>query len=99
MGDWTVHWLEAAGDLSPWRSRIAAGIDAGCEAVDRVIPLPWMDILVQQLPGAVIPEIGMVGTAYRRSLFALSVDPANPRFETCIADGTLTRQIAHEIHH
>jgi uncharacterized protein YjaZ len=64
-----------------------------------VLPLPSLDIMVQRLSGAVIPEIGMVGHAYRKRLFGLTLDPDNPHFPRCLEDGTLRRQVAHEVHH
>lgn len=62
----------------------------------RTLPL---DILVQRLPGAVIPESGMVGHAYRKGLFALTLDPDNPHFAASLEQGALRRQVAHEVHH
>ncbi len=41
----------------------------------------------------------MVGHAYRKGLFALTLDPDNPNFERCLSDGTLARQVVHEVHH
>lgn len=96
---WQVHWLEAEGDLTPWRPAIASEIAAARSAVAQVVPPPRLDILVQRLAGAVIPEIGLVGHAYRRSLFALTVDPDNPHFAAGLTDGTLQRQVTHEAHH
>ena len=60
--NWQLHWLEAEGELEPWRERIAAEIEAAKSAIGRVLPPPRLDILVQRLPGATIPEIGMVVT-------------------------------------
>ena len=99
MLDWTVHWLEAAGTLEPWKSQIATEIEATRSVVSRLITPPRLDILVQRGAGAVIAEIGMVGQAYRASLFSLTVDPDNPNFASSLADGTLRRQVAHEVHH
>ena len=97
---WHLHWLEAEGDLGPWRSQLAAEIEATRQQfVVRAVPPPRLDILVQRLAGAVIPEIGMVGQAYRKGLFALTFDPDNPHFAVGLLDGTLRRQVAHEAHH
>lgn len=96
---WQLHWLEAVGDLRPWRAMITQEVDAARHAVARLLPVPSLDILVQRLPDAVIPEIGMVGHAYRSNLFALTLDPDNPNFERCLRDGTLRRMVAHEAHH
>ncbi len=88
---WTLHWLEAEGNLRPWRAAIEAEIGAAHAAVSGLLPPPRLDILVQHLAGAGIPEIGMVGHAYRRGLFALTLNPANPRFAAALADGMLRR--------
>lgn len=99
MTDWQLHWLEAEGDLRRWRSEITAEVDAAHAAVSRVLTPPRLDVLVRRLSGGVIPEIGMVGHAYRRSLFALTCDPDNANFSNCLADGTFRRQVVHEVHH
>lgn len=99
MSDWRLHWLEAEGDLGPWRERIAAEIQATRAVVAGLVEPPRLDILVQRLAGWVIPEIGMVGHSYRRGLFALTLDPDNPNFAGSLTDGTLRRQVAHEVHH
>ncbi len=99
MTDWQLHWLEADGDLSPWRELVTAEIEATRKIVAKLLPPPRLDILVQRLPGAVIPELGMVGHAYRKGLFALTLDPDNHNFTACVSDGSLRRQVAHEVHH
>jgi hypothetical protein len=99
MTEWSLHWLEAEGELAPWRSQIAAEIEATKTIIAGHIAPPRLDILVQHIPGWVIPEIGLVGHTYRRSLFSLTVDPANANFAPSLTDGTLRRQVAHEVHH
>jgi Predicted Zn-dependent protease (DUF2268) len=47
----------------------------------------------------VIPEIGIAGQIYRRSLFALTLDPDNPNFASSLRDGNLRRHVVHEVHH
>jgi hypothetical protein len=96
---WTLHWLEAEGDLGPWRDTIAAEITATEAIVARLVPPPRLDILVQRVAGGGIPEIGMVGHAWRKALFGLTLDPDNPAFAPGLGDGTLRRQVAHEVHH
>jgi hypothetical protein len=99
VSQWRLHWLEAEGELQPWRTQIISEIKAGRTAISRLISPPRLDILVQRRAGAVIPEIGMVGRAYRKSLFALTFDPDNERFSACLSDGSVRRQVAHEVHH
>jgi hypothetical protein len=99
MTGWKLHWLEAEGSLQSWKDQITSEIEETCTIVSRLVSPPRLDILVQRQSGWVIPEIGMVGHTYRRSLFSLTLDPDNPNFERCLADGTLRRQVAHEVHH
>ncbi len=91
--------MEAEGDLRPWRRRITEEIKAMHAAVSRFVTPPRLDVLVQRLPGMVITEIGLVGHAYRPSLFALHCDPDNENFAGSLSDGTLRRQVSHEVHH
>ncbi|MCJ2090407.1 DUF2268 domain-containing protein [Methylobacterium sp. E-005] len=96
---WQLHWLEASGDLTPWRSAIAAEVEIARTAVGTVLPVSPLDILVQRLPGAVIPETGTTGQATRAGLFSLTIDPNNPNFARSLRDGDLRRTVAHEAHH
>lgn len=99
MNEWRLHWLEAAGSLAPWREVLAAEIHAGCEAADRRTTLPAVDILVQNLPQSIIPELGLGAHAHRPSCFSLSLDPHHPRFADSLAGGAVQRLVAHELHH
>ena len=95
-----VHWLEAEGDLGPWRSRIAAKIEATREGfLARAVPPPPFDILIQRVAGAVVPETGMVGHAYREGLVALTLELDNPHLAVALRDGAVRRQMAHEVHY
>ncbi|KMO40149.1 hypothetical protein VQ02_08430 [Methylobacterium variabile] len=96
---WHLHWLEASGDLRPWRAAITAEVEVARKAVAAMLPVPPLEILVQRLPGAVIPETGTTGQTIRKSLFSLTVDPDNPNFERSVRDGDLHRTVAHEVHH
>lgn len=96
---WHLHWLEASGDLRPWRETIAAEVEIARTSIAGVLPVPALDILVELGPGATIPETGMMGRAYRSSLFSLTLDPDNPNFARSLRNGDLRRTVAHEAHH
>ena len=96
---WTLHWLEATADLGPWKYAIAAEMKATWRHLEAVLAPPRLDILLQRQPGAGIPELGLVGHAYRPGLFAMTLDPDNPNFAASLRDGTLRRQVVHEVHH
>ena len=96
---WLLHWLEASGDLRPWRDAVAREVEITRRAVARLLPVPALDILVQRMADAVIPEAGMAGHAHHRSLLALTLDPDNANFERCLQGGMLHRTLAYEVHH
>jgi hypothetical protein len=97
MHPWSFTWRDDS--LATWRPQILGEIEATREAVAAVVPAPPLSVELRHAPGRVIPEIGMVGYAYSATHFSLSFDPANPRFAPSLGDGTLRRQVAHEVHH
>jgi len=96
---WHVHWLEASGDLHPWRETIAADIAIARDAISGMLPLPTLDILVERGSDEPLPETGTTGFAYRPSLFSLTLDPDNPNFATALSNGDIRRTVVHEVHH
>src|SRR4051812_12153614 len=96
MQPWSFSCHEA---LAPWRAQILSEIEATREAVGKLLPAPPLSVEIRHAPGRVIPEIGMVGHCSGATHFSLSFDPANARFVPSLADGTLRRQVAHEVHH
>jgi hypothetical protein len=96
MQPWSFSYHEA---LAPWRAQILSEIEATREAVGKLLPAPPLSVEIRHAPGRVIPEIGMVGHCSGATHFSLSFDPANARFVPSLADGTLRRQVAHEVHH
>ena len=78
MEGWHLHWLEASGSLHETRVDIAGNLEAAYRTVSQLIATPRLDILVQRLEGQTITEMGIVGRAYRNTLFAMTVDPTNP---------------------
>lgn len=99
MDGWALHWLEASGDLSGYRAEITAAFEQAHRTVSTMMPPPRLDILIQRLAGEAIPEMGIVGRAWRSTMFAMTVDPDNPNFTRSLGDGALHRQIVHEVHH
>ncbi|HWD30998.1 MAG TPA: DUF2268 domain-containing putative Zn-dependent protease [Pseudomonas sp.] len=97
--NWTLHWLQASGDLSDFQSAIADQIALAQQTIEKLLPTSALDILVQYLPGEVIPEMGLLGRAHRSNLFSLTLDPSNPNFACSLNNGALLRQIIHEAHH
>lgn len=96
---WKIHWLEASGDVGQYKPAIVSAAETACQHLSSVTRVPRLDILIQCMPEAVIPEIGFAGRAYSSSLFGLTIDPANPNLTGMLENGTLVRQILHEVHH
>jgi len=99
MDAWTLHWLEASGNLDEFRAELIGEFAAAYQSISRLMPPPRLDILIQALPGETIPEMGLVGRAVRSTLFSMTLDPDNPNFLASLRNGTLHRQIIHEVHH
>ena len=99
MDGWTLHWLEASGDLSGYRSEITAAFEQSYRTVSTMLPPPRLDILVQRLAGVTIPGIGIAGYAQRSTMFSMTFDPDEPNFAHSLSEGALERQIIHEVHH
>jgi len=97
--DLRLHWLEAAGSLQRWRRLITTEVEAGWEAASAHVTLPPIDLLLQRVPQAGIPELGMVGNAYRPNCFSLTLAPDNPGFVEALVAGALQRQVVHELTH
>lgn len=99
MDGWSLHWLEASGDLSRYRAEITAAFEQSYRAVSGMLPPPRLDILIQRLAGATIPGVGIAGYAHRSTLFSMTVDPDEANFIPSLNEGALNRQIVHEVHH
>ena len=95
---WTLHWLQAAGSLAPWRSRIRAEIDAAFTAIAGVIRPPRVDIVIHQIPHWPVPELGFGGATPSLNTIFLGFDTAHPAMEQRLAGG-LRRVVVHEAHH
>jgi hypothetical protein len=96
MQPWSFTCPDA---LAPWRAQILSEIEATREAVKALVPVPALSVELKHTPGRVIPEIGMVGYAPSATRFSMTFDSTNPHFAPALADGTLRRQVAHEVHH
>jgi Predicted Zn-dependent protease (DUF2268) len=95
---WTLHWLQAAGTLAPWRSRIRAEIEAAFEACGKVLTPPRVDIVIHQIKHWPVSELGFGGSSPSRDTMFLGFDTAHPAMEAGLVGG-LRRVIVHEAHH
>lgn len=99
MREWTLHWLEACGSLVEYRKELTAEFEVAYEAISRLMLPPRLDVLIQRLPDETIPELGLVGRAYRSTMFSMTLDPENPNFAASLKEGAVHRHIVHEVHH
>ena len=95
---WTLHWLQAAGTLAPWRARIRTEIEAAFAACARLVRPPRVDIVIHQIPHWPIPERGFGGSSPSATTLFLAFDTANPLMEARLVGG-LRRIVLHEAHH
>lgn len=97
-----LHFLEAEGSLAPWRQAIArqiSSVEAHINALNIGLNKQPVDIVVEYLPHATIPHLGMAGSCYRAGLVTLTLDPTNPNFATSLANTAFQETVAHELHH
>ncbi|MCS4250516.1 DUF2268 domain-containing protein [Pseudomonas sp. BIGb0164] len=99
MDAWTLHWLEASGSLVEQRGQLTLAFENAYQAISRWMPPPRLDVLIQRLPGETLAELGLVGRAYRSTMFSMTLDPDNPNFAASLRDGAMLRHIIHEVHH
>jgi hypothetical protein len=99
MDAWTLHWLEASGALGEFRKPLTEEFEIAYEAISRWMPAPRLDALIQRLPGETIAELGLVGRAYRSTMFSMTFDPDNPNFAASLKHGAVHRHVMHEVHH
>lgn len=99
MDAWTLHWLEASGALGEFRKQLTEEFEIAYEAISRWMPAPRLDALIQRLPGETIAELGLVGRAYRSTMFSMTFDPDNPNFAASLKHGAVHRHVIHEVHH
>jgi len=97
MFEWVQHWLD--GDLAPWRDRVEAEIEKARQRVARLVEPPKIEIIVQQIPENIIPELGVGGYTPGARVLFLALDPGSPHFVESLGNEALQRMVVHEVHH
>ncbi len=98
LDNWKLHWLEAAGDLEPWRSQIARQVRTAHKALVPFVRPEPLDILVEGGREGVTPETGIGVRVSRPTLAVLTVDPDNENFTNSLLNGCLQRQLIRLSH-
>jgi hypothetical protein len=98
-----LHFLEASGSLAPWRNTLRAQAKHIAKLVDRHtdrgVRRGSIDVLIQRSAAGAIPEIGMGGATFEKSLVTIHIDPENESFPTSLEKGEFALTLAHELHH
>ncbi|SFQ28709.1 Predicted Zn-dependent protease [Roseivivax halotolerans] len=95
---WIVHLADARGRLSPKEAEIRDAIDRAEARVLEAGGMSDIDIIVEDIPGGVIEEMGLAGFSPSGWTIRLICDPGNPNFEGNLGE-PLERMIAHEANH
>ena len=98
MAHWTLHWLDATGDLSAWRDRITAQINDAYRVMAPFVQPTSMDILIERGNETVTPETGMRTDIARPNLATLVFDPYNENFSATLKSGLIKRQMVNTSH-
>lgn len=98
LSHWTLHWLDATGDLSAWRDRITGQVNDAYRAMKPFVKPTAMDILIERGKENVTPETGMRSEIARPNLATLVFDPYNENFSQTLKNGLIARQMVNTSH-
>lgn len=98
LAHWTLHWLDATGDLSAWRDRITLQINDAYRAMKPYVKPTSMDILIERGNETVTPETGMRTEIARPNLATFVFDPYNENFSETLKSGLISRQMVNTSH-
>jgi uncharacterized protein YjaZ len=96
--DWTLHWLDATGDLTAWKQRITSQIEKAYHAMAPFVHPTRLDILVERGNETTRPETGMSAHVSRPNLATLIFDPYNDNFAKSLTSGLVERQMVNTAH-
>jgi len=84
--------------VAPFIDRVEQACLEVTRRAEKVTEPMTLDVVIQAIPGRVIPEIGHVGHAPARGIIVLTLDPENPHLKANLGE-PIERVIAHELHH
>ncbi|MBI2011249.1 hypothetical protein HYS91_00625 [Candidatus Daviesbacteria bacterium] len=93
-----IYILKASGRLIPFSKKIEEIIKKVKSEVVQLLPLPDLDVIVEDNPLGAIEHLGIGGYAQNTYLINLYLDPKFPNINNSIAKN-LPRILAHELHH
>lgn len=93
-----THILEASGNLKDFHNIILDSLDFGIKKINSILPLPNIDVVVEDNPGAVIAQTGVGGSAPTKNLVHIYINPDfNGLSKTLHSE--IVSTLAHELHH
>ncbi len=95
---WQIHIANSSGALTEFMPEISAALANAEQRVTAVTGPFELDIVVQNMPGRVIPELGFVGHAPTGNLVHMTFDGANEHLMSNTGL-PLERMVAHEANH
>ncbi len=95
---WQLHFVDSHDALADLREQICASIARAETRVTDICGPLSLDIVVQNIPGRVIPELGLVGFAPTSSLVQMTFDATNDSLADKVGE-PLERMVAHEVNH
>lgn len=92
------HILNASGSLTSHIKDINKIFNKTIGKITKKIPISNIDIVFEDNPYNIIPEIGIGGQTQNQNLIYISLDSHQPSFKKILID-QLERVLVHEIHH
>ncbi|MEK7602964.1 MAG: DUF2268 domain-containing putative Zn-dependent protease [Patescibacteria group bacterium] len=89
-----LHILDAAGSLNKLRAAIDTAFTESLASLPKNFVVNNVDIVVQDLPTWVVPELGIVGHTYSGHIIHISLDSNRD-----VAHVNIVKTIIHELHH
>ena len=98
VGNWTVHFMNARGELTPYIDTVQKALEDVHERSKPLVPTTILDIEVEAARYGGVPNIGHSGYVPRPGLMRLMLDPYDENLAQNLGE-PMGRMIAHELHH
>lgn len=94
MANIKLHILDAPGSLKKLKSSLRSVFEESLASLPKDFIVNDVDIVVQDLPAWVIPELGIVGHTYSGHVVHIFIDSGHK-----IKHSDILKTIVHELHH
>lgn len=93
-----LHIMDARGTFTEYKKQITDTFDKTITQITRVLPVDNVDVVIQDNPEVVIPELGVGGHTYGPNYVVLGLNTQRKDCEKAIIN-QLPGVLAHELHH